>query len=308
MDDIDDIVQEFLVESYENLDQLDQDLVALESAPSSRELLSSVFRTIHTIKGTSGFLAFSDLERVAHVGESLLVQLRDGQRQMDQHTTDVLLRMVDTIREILGRIESTGAEGGVEVDDVVAAIQRTLDGETAPAAPAAPSEAVEPAATATAAEPEPEPEPAPAPAPELAPEPAAHAAPTGGIRTATAPQPASASSITPPVGTPVSSSSTKDVPPTKDVSSSKEAPTGRSSGESSIRVDIGLLDELMRQVGELVLVRNQISQLAGFDSDADLTRFVPAALPHRFRAAGGGHEDPHAADRPHLVEDAADRA
>lgn len=290
MEDIDDIVQEFLVESYENLDQLDQDLVALESAPSSRELLSSVFRTIHTIKGTSGFLAFSDLERVAHVGESLLVQLRDGQRQMDQHTTDVLLRMVDVIREILGRIESTGAEGGVEVDETVAAIQRTLDGETAPAAavaePVAEPVVTEPVAVEpVAVEPvvvEPAaPEPVATPTELAAPAepalaepvaPAAQAAPTGGIRTATAPQPTPASSVTPPAGTPVSTQPSAPATAPAPAGAAAETPTGRSSSESSIRVDIGLLDELMRQVGELVLVRNQISQLAGFDSDADLTR------------------------------------
>ena len=62
MDELGDIVQEFLVESHENLDQLDRDLVALEQQPGSRELLSSIFRTIHTIKGTSGFLAFNRLE------------------------------------------------------------------------------------------------------------------------------------------------------------------------------------------------------------------------------------------------------
>jgi two-component system chemotaxis sensor kinase CheA len=56
------------VESHENLDQLDRDLVELEQHPGSRELLSSIFRTIHTIKGTSGFLAFGRLERLTHVG------------------------------------------------------------------------------------------------------------------------------------------------------------------------------------------------------------------------------------------------
>ena len=101
MEDIDEIVREFLVESYENLDQLDRDLVALEESPGSRELLSSIFRTIHTIKGTSGFLAFGRLERVTHVGENLLVELRDGERSMDQRTTDVLLRMTDCVRDIL---------------------------------------------------------------------------------------------------------------------------------------------------------------------------------------------------------------
>ena len=104
MDDMDEIVQEFLVESYENLDQLDRDLVALEQQPESRELLASVFRTIHTIKGTSGFLAFGRLEAVAHVGENLLARLRDGLIVMTPLTTDVLLRMVDTIRALLDRI------------------------------------------------------------------------------------------------------------------------------------------------------------------------------------------------------------
>ena len=68
VDGLDDIVEEFLVESHENLDQLDRDLVALEQEPDSRERLSSIFRTIHTIKGTSGFLAFNRLEEVTHVG------------------------------------------------------------------------------------------------------------------------------------------------------------------------------------------------------------------------------------------------
>ena len=102
MDGMDDIVREFMVESYENLDQLDQDLVALEDQPGSRELLGSVFRTIHTIKGTSGFLAFGKLESLTHGGENLLAELRDGKRPMTQRTTDVLLKMVDAVRDVLG--------------------------------------------------------------------------------------------------------------------------------------------------------------------------------------------------------------
>ena len=75
---MDDIVREFLVESTENLDQLDRDLVALEKDPRAADILASIFRTIHTIKGTSGFLGFSKLESVTHVGESLLSKMRDG--------------------------------------------------------------------------------------------------------------------------------------------------------------------------------------------------------------------------------------
>lgn len=83
MEGMEEIVQEFLVESHENLDQLDQDLLALERDPTSRDLLSSIFRTLHTIKGTSGFLALHTLERVAHAGESLLSKLRDGEMTLN---------------------------------------------------------------------------------------------------------------------------------------------------------------------------------------------------------------------------------
>lgn len=152
MEDLDDIVHEFLVESHENLDQLDSDLVALEGAPGSRELLGSVFRTIHTIKGTSGFLAFGKLESLTHVGENLLVELRDGRRSMDQPTTDVLLRMVDAVREVLREIERAGSEGDVDVTPVVRQLEAVLAGDVAPAE-------AEPVEAAVAA-PEPEPEPA----------------------------------------------------------------------------------------------------------------------------------------------------
>ncbi len=77
------IVGEFLVESYENLDRLDRELVSLEKDPHNAETLASIFRTIHTIKGTCGFLGFSKLEAVAHVGENLLSKIRDGVIQLD---------------------------------------------------------------------------------------------------------------------------------------------------------------------------------------------------------------------------------
>ena len=85
-----DIVKEFLVESYENLDRLERDLVAWEKDPSNREILAGVFRTIHTIKGTSGFLVFNKLEAVTHVGESLLARLRDGQLTLGPEITTAI--------------------------------------------------------------------------------------------------------------------------------------------------------------------------------------------------------------------------
>ena len=80
MSGMDAIISEFLSESVENLDQLDQDLVSLEKNPSDREVYGRIFRTIHTIKGTCGFLAFGTLESVTHIGESLLARREKGLR------------------------------------------------------------------------------------------------------------------------------------------------------------------------------------------------------------------------------------
>ena len=217
MDEIDEIVQEFLVESHENLDQLDRDLVALEREPDSRDLLGSIFRTIHTIKGTSGFLAFGKLESVTHVGENLLARLRDGKMSMSPQTTDVLLAMVDTVRDLLSVIERSGGEGDLDVSGVVALITDVLEGRAPEPAPAAP--AAEPVAeTAPVAE--------PAPVVEHVDAAVEH----------------------------------------------EDTTTRRTVADSSIRVDVELLDTLMRLVGELVLTRNQIVRQAGEAEDVEMIR------------------------------------
>ncbi len=269
MDEMDEIVHEFLVESYENLDQLDQDLVALESDPSSRALLSSIFRTVHTIKGTSGFLGFGNLERVSHVGESLLSELRDGERAMDQPTADVLLALVDTLRAILAKVES-GAGDDLDVDPMVARIVAVQDGTAAPepdlatavaggtspdaAAGTAPETDPEPAPESEA-EPEPEPTPAAGTAPEPAPVP--EPVPTPRTVPVLAAEPAPAPAVGP--------APAPEPPP-------EPEPHTRNAADGSIRVDVDLLDTLMRQVGELVLVRNQIDRIAGAGEDQETKR------------------------------------
>lgn len=115
MDAADDIVKEFLVESYEYLDRLDRELIALGKGPNNREILGSIFRTVHTIKGTSGFLAFGQLGAVTQAGESLLGRLLDGQLALNPEITTGLLAMVDAVRQMLASIEATGVEG--ERDD-----------------------------------------------------------------------------------------------------------------------------------------------------------------------------------------------
>ena len=119
MDDMSSIIGEFLTESYENLDQLDQHLVDLEANPGEKGLLASIFRTIHTIKGTCGFLGFTKLESVAHVGENLLSKLRDGDLSMTPDIAHSLLSMVDAVREILSSIEKNRSEGDIDYSDLV---------------------------------------------------------------------------------------------------------------------------------------------------------------------------------------------
>lgn len=150
-DDEMEIVKEFLVESYESLDELDQNLMALEDRPDDRERLGSIFRTVHTIKGTSGFLALTKLERVAHVGENLLVKLRDGRLSLTHDIADGLLGMVDAIRAILANLEQSGNEGDADYEALILKLQELLHGTDPgaqltppPATPATDTNATEP--------------------------------------------------------------------------------------------------------------------------------------------------------------------
>src|SRR5271168_1074277 len=104
-------IREFLVESHENLSRLDRDLVELEKHPQDADLLGNIFRTIHTIKGACGFLAFSVLEAITHQAETLLSQLRSGQRELTPALVSLILETVDATRQVLAVIESSGKEG-----------------------------------------------------------------------------------------------------------------------------------------------------------------------------------------------------
>jgi two-component system, chemotaxis family, sensor kinase CheA len=112
------VIREFLIESHENLSHLDRELVELEKRPGDTALLASIFRTIHTIKGTCGFLAFGTLERVSHHAESLLSQLRSGQRALTPELVSLILETVDAIRKVLASIEATGGEGNELFEDL----------------------------------------------------------------------------------------------------------------------------------------------------------------------------------------------
>lgn len=210
--DNEEFIQEFLVESTENLDQLDRDLIALEQAPGDEERLASIFRTVHTIKGNSGFFGFSKLGALTHSGEHLLGRLRDGKLSLDDRVTGSLYSMIDAVRAILRTIEATGSEGDHDFRDLAQRLTAVAAGETPPAhVPPAPAAAA-PDSQPTAPEPEPERMAAPA-------APAAE----------------------------------------------KEASVDRPIGESSIRVDVGLVGSILDLVGELVLARNELRSVATDD-------------------------------------------
>lgn len=116
---MDDIIKDFLIESRENLDRLDQELVSLESDPTSKELLGSIFRTIHTIKGSCGFLGFARLQKLAHAGENLLSKLRDGVIHLDAELTSALLTLVDAVRQMLNEIQSSGNDGANDYPELL---------------------------------------------------------------------------------------------------------------------------------------------------------------------------------------------
>ena len=280
---LDDIVKEFLVESYENLDQLDKDLMALEDAPDDRSRLSSIFRTIHTIKGTSGFLAFPKLEHITHVGENLLVRLRDGALQLNAEITSGLLSMVDAVRSILGQIDTTGTEGEEAYEALVATLGRLKNGESA-AAPAAP-------AAATSEQTEIEVEQV---IRELSSDVAAAVSESttkskksrsskAKIKAVTAEAAPAAPAVAAPKPAPAAQADNDHDHPAP-VQAAAAAPAvkkearqadngeggGGSAADSSVRIDVHLLDKLMNLVGELVLARNQIMQFSQGIEDAAL--------------------------------------
>jgi two-component system chemotaxis sensor kinase CheA len=285
-----DIVQDFLVESYENLDRLDRDLVGLEKNPQDKEALAGVFRTIHTIKGTCGFLGFNKLEKVAHVGENLLTRLRDGQLTLNPEITTALLSMVDAIRQMLKEIKATGQDGDADYPELRETLTR-LQTPTVAHAKASPEEPSTftplPSADVSAIINLAPPEPA-SPKPV---EPAAGSAkkqndglrkPTRGkiggvlvergqvqpadIERALAEQELGDRRRLGEILVALGLAKPEDVLAAQQ---SLEVKT-QSTASDTIRVGVNLLDKLMTLVGELVLARNQLVQLTNALDDTGL--------------------------------------
>jgi two-component system chemotaxis sensor kinase CheA len=245
-------IGEFLVESTENLDQLDKDLLALEAAPGDPQRLASIFRTVHTIKGNSGFFGFSKLGALAHSGEHLLGRLRDGKLTLDDRITGTLYSMVDAVRSILRSIEETGGEGEQDYRELA---RQLAD---AAAAEAAAAVADEPAAEDLATDEEP-----------VAAPPAAEATGSDGREPREAPAPEPVEAEVPagdPAVVPLATASARHSAAGPPVASATGAGGGSAAGQpvvtdSTIRVDVDLLASILDLVGELVLARNELRSI-----------------------------------------------
>jgi two-component system, chemotaxis family, sensor kinase CheA len=287
-------IREFLEESEENLDQLDQDFVALEQQPRDHDRLDSIYRTIHTIKGTSGFFNFSKLGALAHSAENLLSHLREGSLTLNEELTSALLDAVDGIRKVLASIGQDGDEGDGNYRelnnrlDALAAAEGQSSAEEGDASEKSASATVEAEgqeersggtkpqrqsldsiATATV----------PVTTIQDGVDPATEGtdvefdSATGGVNPAdTQPMEVGPVDERESPGT-LSGPDSVEPNPTATTPPDERDPArvGSNTSEGSIRVDVGLLNKLMDLVGELVLARNQLLQVGGDEPDRRLT-------------------------------------
>lgn len=134
MDEFEEILQDFLIEAFELIEQLDQDLVELETRPDDLDLLNRIFRVAHTIKGASSFLNFDVLTHLTHHMENLLNMARHGDLVIDANVMDVILESIDLMKALLVRIRDHGEDSGLDVSGCVARLDVVANGESAPAA------------------------------------------------------------------------------------------------------------------------------------------------------------------------------
>jgi two-component system chemotaxis sensor kinase CheA len=270
---MDDLLREFLTETSESLDTVDNQLVRFEQEPNNAKILDNIFRLVHTIKGTCGFLGLPRLEALAHAAETLMGKFRDGMPVTGQAVT-LILTTIDRIKDILGQLEATEAEPDGSDQDLIgeleAMVERGMEAmteqasptEAAPAVEAAPAQgslvtqalerplrpgevsldelerAFRETATETAPAPAKPPAPQPAPAPQAA-------APKE-TKPAAAAKPAPSKSA-----------------------AADEVQEADKVANQSIRVNVDTLEHLMTMVSELVLTRNQLLEISRRNEDTE---------------------------------------
>jgi two-component system chemotaxis sensor kinase CheA len=293
MDEFQEILQDFLVESFELVEKLDEDLVELESNPEDLELLNGIFRVAHTVKGASSFLNFDVLTHLTHHMEDVLNKARHGELIITPDIMDVILESIDLMKALLTTIRDTSSDAGIDVSSCVAKLDKVGGGTGEVQAPPA----VEAAASQETAQPEPkevpveenaadEEEPdyenmspddleaeierllkerqeedkAKREAKKAAGEKVPSLEPEDSAQEdKSEPEPAATTTPVPVTPTPAPAATTTP-PPQGDAKAAAPAKKA-ATVEQTIRVDVKRLDHLMNLIGELVLAKNRLIKI-----------------------------------------------
>ena len=277
MDDMKEIMEDFLIEAFELIEQIDHDLVELESNPEDLELLNRIFRVAHTVKGSSSFLNFDVLTELTHHMEDVLNKARKGELKITPDIMDVVLESVDMMKGLLESIRDNGSDAaaGIDIKNICVRLTQISEGEAPSAAAEAPA--------APAPEPVKEPEPA-TPAEEAAPEVSdaelsklsdseveaeierllkVRKAEDQARRASKGIAPKSPEEIAP--ATSAAPAPAPKPAPSRERDADKKVPAASSSSavaqEQTIRVEVKRLDHLMNLIGELVLGKNRLLKI-----------------------------------------------
>ncbi|WP_148823828.1 chemotaxis protein CheW [Campylobacter concisus] len=277
MDDMKEIMEDFLIEAFELIEQIDHDLVELEANPEDLELLNRIFRVAHTVKGSSSFLNFDVLTELTHHMEDVLNKARKGELKITPDIMDVVLESVDMMKGLLESIRDNGSDAaaGIDIKNICVRLTQISEGEAPSAAPEAPA--------APAPEPVKEPEPA-APAEEAAPEVSdaelsklsdseveaeierllkVRKAEDQARRASKGIAPKSPEEIAP--ATSAAPAPAPKPAPSRERDADKKVPAASSNSavaqEQTIRVEVKRLDHLMNLIGELVLGKNRLLKI-----------------------------------------------
>jgi two-component system chemotaxis sensor kinase CheA len=273
---MDDLLREFLTETNESLDTVDNQLVRFEQDPNNAKILDNIFRLVHTIKGTCGFLGLPRLEALAHAAETLMGKFRDGM-PVTGEAVSLILATIDRIKEILGELEANESEPEGSDPDLIGALEKMVEVGMAAMAGGASAEASKAAAAGGSTEGnlisqtlERELRPGEVSLDELE-----RAFRETEIEVASPPLAPVAAAPAPEA--PKSSEAAKSPEakaPAKPAKAAKKAADGE-AGEGdkiaaqSIRVNVDALEHLMTMVSELVLTRNQLLEISRRNEDTE---------------------------------------
>lgn len=306
---MDDLVSEFIEETSESLGLLDSELVNLEQNPGDEKILGNIFRIVHTIKGTCGFLGLSRLEHVAHASENILGKIRDKTMDVSPMAISLVLEGLDRIKGLISHLANEGTEPEGSDEELIHRLDAFVESGGAVAVEPATSPIASVPETSTIASTDDATEDKkhdklPDDAAQLARElakglpssfrgddealqrlfdetpslvevapaaPAATKAPEKPKTQSTKPAEAAPAA---PAKSPEKAAAALDNAVNKGLEAAANAPAAGGNSEvanQSIRVNLDVLESLMQMVGELVLTRNQLLQLARINHDKEFT-------------------------------------